>query len=364
MSLIYSAIRRAGDEHGNAHVAPSRHGGSGCTHLSTEADAQRASGMARLRGGLAGVAASVSLGVLFGALYAHGGVSGWFASSTQPAGAEPRVVIDASASVDASTVSLVTGDGVPAIASNQLVVHPAENQVERTATPPEALHAEADRYENHTPAATSVQRESVRAPEPPKAQTSIKTEERPTSQPPTPVIKPVERPVVPPVLAQPSVVSAKLAEPVSPTPRETDRSPMLEKQAVVDIRVARPGATEVKAVPDLVDAFRQAMGERNFLQAEVELRALRDALPPQSLTLMRLEGWLALESGELERARSTYAVILNREPTDLNTGLNMGLALYRLGRREEAMRQIEQLLRHHPGHQGARDFLMRMQKED
>ncbi len=141
-------------------------------------------------------------------------------------------------------------------------------------------------------------------------------------------------------------------------------SPEIEKvAAVVDIRVARSGTTEPKSVPTLVDAFGQAMGARNFLQAEQILRTLRDALPAQSLTLLRLEAWLALESGELEHAREVYAVILGRDPRDLNAGLNMGLALHRLGRREDAMRQIERLLRDHPGHQAARDFLMFMQKE-
>ena len=115
-----------------------------------------------------------------------------------------------------------------------------------------------------------------------------------------------------------------------------------------------------------VAALTAALAANDHAGAASELAALRERLPPRSLTLLRFEAWTALVAGDDRAARQHYQALLERVPEDLNAGINLALLDARAGRLDAAAERIDQLGYRHgrePELQRAQATVQRLQAE-
>ncbi len=102
-------------------------------------------------------------------------------------------------------------------------------------------------------------------------------------------------------------------------------------------------------------AVEQAVGEVESAMAGGDLPAARQALarlgallPPESLTLLRMQAWIAHAGNDTAQAESLYRRIAERVPEDVNAGVNIALLDARRGEADAARQRLTQLSGRYP----------------
>ncbi len=134
----------------------------------------------------------------------------------------------------------------------------------------------------------------------------------------------------------------------APAPRAAqDDAPMIGSNNFIKVG-KQPEAVPDKAVPRWVQRFREAMAQGDHSGAKSALGKLESALSPESLTLLRMQAWYAVDSGDDGAARAVYSRLLQRLPDDINAGVNVALIDWRAGRRQQALQRINTMHTQHP----------------
>lgn len=104
-----------------------------------------------------------------------------------------------------------------------------------------------------------------------------------------------------------------------------------------------PEATDARAVAQAVAAIEAAVRAGDFAAADARLDELATALPPRSLTLMRMQAWHAHQSGAQLEAIALYGEILQRVPDDRNAAINLAVLEAAQGDVEGASQRLRAL---------------------
>ncbi len=110
----------------------------------------------------------------------------------------------------------------------------------------------------------------------------------------------------------------------------------------------QPEAVTDANVPRWVASFRDAMAQGDHAKAKTALGSLEAGLSPQSLTLLRMQAWYAVDSGNDSTARGIYTSVLQRLPDDINAGVNVALIDWRAGQHAGALQRINAMYTQHP----------------
>lgn len=143
--------------------------------------------------------------------------------------------------------------------------------------------------------------------------------------------------------------SERMAEPakaVQPKPRAQAR-PKPPAQVVTE---TAPVADEInpEETDRLTQAVKRAIQAGQNEEATNLLKQLATRLPPESITLLRLNAWHRMQSGDAAQAMALYRQIGERIPGDESAGINLALLNWKAGRQEEARRVIGALAERHP----------------
>ncbi|HVJ38841.1 MAG TPA: tetratricopeptide repeat protein [Stenotrophomonas sp.] len=183
----------------------------------------------------------------------------------------------------------------------------------------------------------------------------------------TPAAAPVT-PTAPPATAAPAPVVAAAPTPTPTDPVATATPPAMPTPAAVApvtappahgfaplpagslvVRDAAPAAARDADEPDAaavarhVDALGSAIESGDFDKAQSQLQQLQHLLPPRSLTLLRMQAWLAQRRGNVEQALPLYREIVERMPGDRGAAINLALLEAGSGQLDEARQRLRQL---------------------
>lgn len=183
----------------------------------------------------------------------------------------------------------------------------------------------------------------------------------------------------PPTAALPGEEPALVAAQPAPAPQDGEGAPV-EKQPAhaappalhatlpavpeaapqpINIKVERHGG-DARAASKAGDVTDDAAVERAVAGMEAALAAgdppaahqamarLEALLPAESLTLLRMQAWLAHADGEGAAAERLYRKIAERVPGDINAGVNIALLEARRGELDDARRRLAQLSGRYP----------------
>lgn len=100
---------------------------------------------------------------------------------------------------------------------------------------------------------------------------------------------------------------------------------------------------DAAAVARHVDALGAAIDAGDFDKAQSHLQQLQHLLPPRSLTLLRMQAWLAQRRGDNEQALPLYREIVARMPGDRGAAINLALLEAGSGQLDEARQRLRQL---------------------
>ena len=133
---------------------------------------------------------------------------------------------------------------------------------------------------------------------------------------------------------------------VQPKPR-AQAKPKPPAQIVVE---TAPIADEInpEETNRLTQAVKRAIQAGQNEEAANLLKQLATRLPPESITLLRLNAWHRMQSGDEAQAMALYRQIGERLPGDESAGINLALLNWKAGRQEEARRVIAALAERHP----------------
>ncbi|MCL7715153.1 tetratricopeptide repeat protein [Stenotrophomonas mori] len=124
--------------------------------------------------------------------------------------------------------------------------------------------------------------------------------------------------------------------------------------APISIKVERhgggpaPTAGDDRAVTLAVGEIEAAMAAEDLAGARQSLARLQALLPDESLTLLRMQAWIAHAGNETASAERLYRAIAERVPDDATAGVNIALLDARRGDLEAARRRLTQLSGRHP----------------
>lgn len=133
--------------------------------------------------------------------------------------------------------------------------------------------------------------------------------------------------------------------------------------AAVPPEPAQSGPAEPSEA-ELFQSFNTALANHDLAQARVLLGRLEGRMPTNSVTLMRARAWLAVQSGEPEKAMQEYAQILRRLPEDENASLNLAALENQAGHRSKARKIVNNLLVHNPDSVRANRMLATLREGD
>ena len=108
-------------------------------------------------------------------------------------------------------------------------------------------------------------------------------------------------------------------------------------------------ASEITATPEdrsvdhLVAAVGSAIQAGDFGLAQAQIVLLAKQLPPRSLTLLRLQAWLAHESDDHVGALMLYRQIVERMPGDQTSAINLAILEARNGQIDSARQRLRHL---------------------
>ncbi|MDC7805923.1 hypothetical protein PQS31_03685 [Luteimonas sp BLCC-B24] len=115
---------------------------------------------------------------------------------------------------------------------------------------------------------------------------------------------------------------------------------------------AAPGSDEV-AIQRAIDAIGAAVAAGDRAGADRALASLEALLPSQSLTLLRMQAWIAHDGGAMDAAERLYRQIIERVPDDEVAGVNVALLDAGRGDVDDARQRLKRL-----GGQHARSALV------
>ena len=101
-------------------------------------------------------------------------------------------------------------------------------------------------------------------------------------------------------------------------------------------------------------SLRYPFGRPTVLRERDALLALPGLHPAHEVAALNLKATLAARTHRLELAVSLYQAILKRQPAHVEALSNLGLALQKLNRHEQALGFLKQAVQHRPGHAGWR----------
>lgn len=102
-------------------------------------------------------------------------------------------------------------------------------------------------------------------------------------------------------------------------------------------------APEDRSVDRFVATVGSAIQAGDFGTAQTQLTLLAKQLPPRSLTLLRLQAWLAHESGDHVGALVLYRQIVDRMPGDQTSVINLAILEARNGEVDSARERLRHL---------------------
>lgn len=125
--------------------------------------------------------------------------------------------------------------------------------------------------------------------------------------------------------------------------------------AVASMAALRMRAPQ-RAIPHLVELLQRNPDDLatrgNLAKAHAEMGNLDDALAltegASSTALLRIDGYVAQQRGDADRALRAYEAVLEREPDDSASLNNVGNLLAAMGRTDEAVTAFEHAITHSP----------------
>lgn len=156
--------------------------------------------------------------------------------------------------------------------------------------------------------------------------------------------RPASIPAPPKAIPEAAAAQSRLA---STAESAEDDAPMIGSDNFIRVgRQPQPAADQ--DVSRLVATFRAAMARADHTSAKAALDQMGAALSPRSLTLLRMQAWYAVDSGDDAGARERYSRLLQRLPDDINAGVNVALIDWRAGRQAQALQRINEMYTQHP----------------
>ena len=146
-------------------------------------------------------------------------------------------------------------------------------------------------------------------------------------------------------------VAVAVAEPApvqqaAPAPRTPPDKSYLDKTT---FKLGRqPDNSKDQDVSHWVNLFSSEMSAGNYEQARAHLSKLQSKLPAQSITLLRMQSWYAVDTSDDDSARELFLRILDRVPDDQNAGVNIALIDWRAKRFSAALARIDRLHQMYP----------------
>jgi tetratricopeptide (TPR) repeat protein len=132
----------------------------------------------------------------------------------------------------------------------------------------------------------------------------------------------------------------------APAPRTPPDKSYLDKSTFKLGRQA--DSSKDQDVSHWVNLFSNEMSAGNFEQARAYLSKLQAKLPAQSITLLRMQAWYAVDTSDDNTAREIFLRILDRVPDDQNAGVNIALIDWRANRYSTALARIDRLHQLYP----------------
>ncbi|WP_427852081.1 tetratricopeptide repeat protein [Stenotrophomonas acidaminiphila] len=181
--------------------------------------------------------------------------------------------------------------------------------------------------------------------------------------PAAPAVAPAPAPAVAPTASAASVaVQPPESTPaVVPTPAPARSAPLPATAAndsaapAIHIEVERrSGAAPAdaggdgRAVEQAVADVERAMAGGDLDNARQALARLDGLLSPESLTLLRMQAWVAHAGNDTDQAEALYRRIAERVPEDVNAGVNIALLDARRGDADAARARLARLSGRHP----------------
>lgn len=170
-----------------------------------------------------------------------------------------------------------------------------------------------------------------------------------------PVPPPLEVQTVKPVLlARTELAAAVASVEIKATPA---KAPPARPRARAVPKPAPPMITEevtpaIEINPEdtrkLTLDVKRAIQAKKTDQAQDLLKQLATRLPAESITLLRLNAWNKMQSGDQAQAMVLYRQIVERLPGDESASINLALLHWQTGQQDEARRLIGALAERHP----------------
>ena len=132
----------------------------------------------------------------------------------------------------------------------------------------------------------------------------------------------------------------------APVPRTPPGKSYLDKTTFKLGRQA--DSSKDQDVSHWVNLFSSEMSSGNYDQAYSHLSKLQSKLPAQSITLLRMQAWYAVDTSDDNAARGLFLRILDRVPEDQNAGVNVALIDWRAKNFSAALARIDRLHQKYP----------------
>lgn len=163
-----------------------------------------------------------------------------------------------------------------------------------------------------------------------------------------PVMTPVQP--LPPALEPVAIAPAAQAKPVlaKAAPARLPVPPRPRPSADVTTEAALPAPLDPQETEQLTKAVALAIQAGKNDEAQNLLKQLAARLPPESITLLRLNAWQSMQGGDSARAMALYRQIVERMPDDESAGINLALLHRKAGQTIEARRLMGALAERHP----------------
>ncbi|MQP77133.1 hypothetical protein CQ393_14715 [Stenotrophomonas sp. MYb238] len=157
-------------------------------------------------------------------------------------------------------------------------------------------------------------------------------------------------PAVPAPPASP-VAAAGTANTIAAAPAASPSAP-----SPISIKVERRTGAGTTARPDADDGqvartvadIESAMSTGDLPAARRALAQLDAQLPGESLTLLRMQAWVAHANNDAANAERLYRRIVERVPDDINAGVNIALLDARRGDLDDARQRLTRLFGRYP----------------
>lgn len=163
-----------------------------------------------------------------------------------------------------------------------------------------------------------------------------------------PVMTPVRALPSPPEFPAMALTPYAKAEPAKAAQIKLS-APMRPSSAVEMItEAAPPPPIDPQETEQLTRAVNLAVQAGRNDEAQNLLKQLATRLPSESITLLRLNAWHSMQSGNSARAMALYRQIVERIPDDESAGINLALLYWKAGQKDDALRLIGALAERHP----------------